>query len=77
MAPIRKRAKGWFVQVSRERYESERKTLFTMEAAENWARECESRIGRGEDSQHRRLLPGMTPGDLIQRYINEVIGTRA
>lgn len=72
MATITKRAKGWFVQIRRKGYEPEYKTLPTKEAAEKWAREREGRIDRGEEPLDRRQLKGITLGDLIRRYIDEV-----
>lgn len=71
MASITKRQNGWFVQIRRKGFEPLYKTLATKRAAEEWARNKEAAMDRGDGSSSVRVLREITLGSLIERYIEE------
>jgi len=75
MATIRKRMDRWQVQVRRQGQRSLTKTFGLRKDAEAWARHIEVQADRNELPQSKhdpKLLDGVTLGDLVRRYIDEV-----
>jgi hypothetical protein len=73
MATIRKRNGKFQVQVRRDGHQSHSRTFHTLADAKEWARKAEVQADRGELGASRKVLSNVTLGDLVTRYINEVV----
>lgn len=71
MATIRKRARGWEVQIRRHGHPILNRTLPTRAEADAWAAVVESELARGVFVD-RTQLETTTFGDLLERYAREV-----
>jgi hypothetical protein len=72
MATITKRGNGWSVQVRRQGYTPQYKTLETKAQAQVWAREQEGRIDQKQAPLDLRGLRAMSLGDILRRYLSEI-----
>lgn len=72
MASIRQQGNSWQTRVRRKGYPDITKSFNTRKDAERWARSVETSLDRGtyiDPTEAEKV----TPGDLIGRYIKEVL----
>ena len=72
MATIRRRGHAWQVQIRRDGFPPITKSFRSKADADDWARETERRIERGELSGQGRTANKLIVGALLQRYEAEV-----
>jgi integrase len=73
MATIRRRGATWQVQVRRQGHSTLSRTFRLKADAEQWARQKEAEIDRGELPVDTRVLRAHTLGGLLERYAATVI----
>jgi integrase len=73
MATIRRRGATWQVQVRRQGHATLSRTFRLKADAEQWARQKEAEIDRGELSVDTRLLRSHTLAQLLERYASSVV----
>ncbi|MBF9235004.1 tyrosine-type recombinase/integrase [Microvirga alba] len=73
MATIRKRGDKWQVQVRRNGSPSLSRSFFHKADAQAWARQVELEADRSDLGPNAAVLNNLTVGDLIRRYLNEVV----
>jgi integrase len=73
MATIRRRGTTWQVQVRRQGHATLSRTFRLKADAEQWARQKEAEIDRGELPVGTRLLRAHTLGTLLERYAATII----
>src|SRR4028119_2071579 len=73
MAAIRKRGDKWQVQVRRKGCPPQSRSFSQKADAQAWARSVELQADRGELSSNAASLTQLTLGDLIRRYLQEVV----
>lgn len=76
MATIRKRGSRWEAQVRIKGYPSFTKTFTSHADAVAWAKEKERGIERAEVPVSARDLKGLTIGDLLNRYEQEIVPSK-
>ena len=73
MATIRKHRDKYQVQIRRKGVAPFTKTFSLLADAKEWARHQERLADRGELGPDRKELERITLGELVQRYLNEVV----
>jgi integrase len=73
MATIRRRGTTWQVQVRRQGHSTLSRTFRLKADAEQWARQKEAEIDRGELPVDTRVLRSHTLAQLLERYIATVV----
>jgi integrase len=73
MASIRKRGNVWQAQVRRKSSPSLYQSFPTKAEAQAWAREAEVSLDRGTPLVKQEALERITLGDLLRRYLREVV----
>lgn len=73
MATIRKKQNKYHVQIRRKGIAPLSKTFALLADAKEWARHQERLADRGELGPDRKELERTTLGELVQRYLNEVV----
>lgn len=73
MATIRKRGSKYQVQVRRKGFDTQVRTFHLLKDAQEWARLQETLADRQELPTNRKALEGVTLGDLVERYRDEVL----
>jgi integrase len=73
MATIRKRGTKWQVQVRRKGSPPLSRSFLHKTDAQAWARQVELEADRGDLSPNATVLNQLSIGDIIRRYLNEVI----
>lgn len=76
MASIRKRGDKWQAQVRRQGASPVARSFLRKSDAEAWARSIELQIDRGDLQPSKMPTPGMSVGDLLMRYMNEVVPSK-
>ena len=72
MATIRKRKDKWQVQIRRKGSGAASRSFLALKDAEAWARHMESRADRGDLPARPDALRGVTLGQLVERYRDNV-----
>jgi integrase len=73
MATIRKRGTKWQVQVRRKGSPPLSRSFLHKADAQTWARQLELQADRGDLIPKATVLNQLTVGDLIRRYLSEVV----
>lgn len=73
MATIRKRGTKWQVQVRRKGSPPLSRSFLHKADAQAWGRQVELQVDRGDLAPKETVLRQLTVGDLIRRYIDEVV----
>ena len=73
MATIRRRGATWQVQVRRQGHAALSRTFRLKADAEQWARQKEAELDRGELPVDTRVLRSHTLAHLLERYANSVV----
>jgi hypothetical protein len=73
MASIRKRSGKYHVQVRRQGFPTQTKSFSHLKAAKEWARQKELEADRGDSESSKAELKKFTLGDILTRYLNEVV----
>ena len=73
MATIRRRGTTWQVQVRRQGHSTLSRTFRLKADAEQWARQKEAEIDRGEFAVDTRVLRSHTLADLLERYAASIV----
>lgn len=73
MATIRKRGDKWQVQVRRKESPPLSRSFLHKSDAQAWARQVELLADRGDLTPKTSVLNRMTVGDVIRRYLDEVV----
>jgi integrase len=73
MATFRKRGDRWQVQIRRSDFDAKSRSFISRQDAEKWARTIERQMDLGEASNPHQVLGEITLGDLVNRYIAEVV----
>jgi integrase len=73
MASIRMRSGKYHVQVRRQGFPTQTKSFSHLKSAKEWARQKELEADRGELESTKADLKKYTLGDIITRYLNEVV----
>lgn len=76
MATIRKHRDRYQVQIRRKGFAPVTKTFTLLSDAKEWARLQERQADRGDLGPDRKELDRLTLGDLIRRYLEEVVPTK-
>src|SRR5829696_8130677 len=73
MATIRKRGTNWQVQVRRKGSPPLSRSFLHKADAQAWARQVELQADRGDLTPKATILSQLTVGDVVRRYITEVV----
>lgn len=73
MASIRKRSGKYHVQVRRQGFPTQTKSFLLHKDAKKWAQQKELEADRGELKSSKSDLKKYTLGDIVSRYLNEVV----
>jgi hypothetical protein len=73
MATIRRRGTTWQVQVRRQGHATLSRTFRLKAGAEQWARQKEAEIDRGELPVDTRVLRSHTLAQLLERYVTTIV----
>src|SRR5262245_29450348 len=73
MATVRRRGATWQVQVRRQGHATLSRTFRLKADAEQWARQKEAEIDRGELPADTRVLRSHTLAHLLERYASNVV----
>lgn len=73
MASIRKRSGKYQVQVRRQGFPTQSKSFLQLRDAKEWARQKELEADRGELKCSKSFLKKYTLGDIVSRYLGEVV----
>ncbi|ASP32244.1 site-specific integrase [Labrenzia sp. VG12] len=73
MASIRKRSGKYHVQVRRQGFPTQTKSFSHLKDAKEWARQKELEADRGELESSKADLKKYTLGDIVTRYLDEVV----
>jgi integrase len=76
MAAIRKRGCNWQVQIRRQNMPPVTRTFSKKSDATEWARFWESKADRNELPANTRILNEVSLGELVQRYLEEIVPTK-
>ncbi|WP_457938823.1 site-specific integrase [Mesorhizobium sp. 10J20-29] len=76
MATIRKRGTNWQVQIRRQNMPPVTRTFLKKSDATEWARFWETKADRNELPENTRNLNHISLGELVQRYLEEIVPTK-
>jgi integrase len=73
MASIRKRGDRWQAQIRRKDFPQQTRSFLCRQDAERWVRSLERQMDLGEVAMVPLGYPEMTLGDLVQRYLLDIV----